>query len=73
MSDRRLGLYSLTLGCILLIGGLYLIITTIIYHWSAFNPTELLLFVGGTLTFIGVILILFGIRILREPPELYRL
>lgn len=58
MSDRRLGFYTLFLGCILLIGGLYLMITCIIYQWSAFNPTELLLFIGGTLIFIGTILMI---------------
>ena len=73
MSDRRRGLYSLFLGSILLIGGLYLVITCIYFLWSAFNPTELLLFVGGTLIFIGTMLIILGVKNLREPQEIYRI
>lgn len=73
MSDRRLGFYSLFLGSILLIGGLYLVIICIVYLTSAFDFTGLLLMVGGSLLFIGIILILIGVRILREPPEIYRL
>lgn len=73
MSDRKLGFYSLFLGSILLIGGLYLVIICIVYLTSAFDFTGLLLMVGGSLLFIGIILILIGVRILREPPEIYRL
>ena len=73
MSDRRLGFYSLFLGSILLIGGLYLVIICIVYLTSALDFTGLLLMVGGSLLFIGIILILIGVRILREPPEIYRL
>jgi len=73
MSDRRFGFYSLVLGSILFIGGLYIIIITFIFHWSAFNPTELLLFVGGALLLVGIILILYGVKILRDPPEIYRI
>ena len=73
MSDRRRGFYSLILGCILFIGGLYSIILTFIYHWSAFNPTELLLFMGGALLLVGIVFILYGVKNLREPPEIYRI
>ena len=72
MSDRRLGFYSLFLGSILFIGGLYLIITCIIYLNSAFDFTGLLIIVGLTLLFIGTILIILGVKNLREPPEVYR-
>ena len=73
MSDRRLGIYSLFFGSILIIGGLYLIITSLIYLSSAFDITGFLLLVGGSLTFIGVILIIFGVKNLREPQEIYRI
>ena len=73
MSDRRLGIYSLFFGSILTIGGLYLIITSLIYLSSAFDITGFLLLVGGSLTFIGTILIILGVKNLREPQEIYRI